>query len=416
MREALAQAQELVARCATAPAWSLSDAELIQTVSEVQRLARQVAATEAHLVREVDGRGLAKAHGATSTGRWLAGAANLTEQTANRLVKMAKRLDERPALDATVSAGRVNLEQAAAIVAVMADLPTDAGTTVMDAAEVLLIEQAELFAADDLKVLGRHILRQVDPELAERHERERLEKEERTAHEKRGLTLSSAGDGGIRLRGLLTREQAATVNAALDPLCSPRHTPDDTRTAAQRRVDALVDVCDLALRTEQLPDHGGERPHVAITVPLDMLRNELDAGTLDTGEPLTPGQVRRICCDAMILPAVLGGDGQVLDLGMTRRLFTGAVRRALVLRDGGCAFPNCSRPARWCQGHHIVSWLLGGPTNVDNGVLLCGFHHRQIHEGDWEVRLAADHLPEFVPPAFVDPLRRPQRNTYHRRR
>jgi hypothetical protein len=416
MREALAQAKALVAGCATAPAWPLSDAELIQAVTDVHRLARQVAATEVHLVRELDGRGLAKAHGATGTGRWLAGTTQLTEQTTNRLVKLAKRLDERPVLDAAASAGRVNLEQAAVIAAAVADLPADAGPTAVDAAEALLIEQAELFGADDLRLLGRHILHQVDPELAERHEREQMEKEERSAEQKRSLSMCSAGDGGVRLRGLLTREQAATVNAALDPLCSPRHTPDDTRTAAQRRCDALVDVCELALRTEHLPDHGGERPHVVITVSFDALRQELGAGTLDTGAPLTPGQVRRVCCDAMILPAVLGSDGQALDLGKTRRLFTGPVRRALVLRDGGCAFPNCSRPARWCEGHHILSWLFGGPTSVDNGVLLCGHHHRLVHQGDWQVRLAADGLPEFLPPTYVDPLCRPQRNTYHRRR
>jgi hypothetical protein len=114
-------------------------------------------------------------------------------------------------------------------------------------------------------------------------------------------------------------------------------------------------------------------------------------------------------------PPLLGGDGQVLDLGKSRRLFTGPLRRALVIRDGGCAFPGCDRPPRWCDGHHMQAASLGGPTSVDNGVLLCGFHHRLIHQGEWEVRLGRDRLPEFIPPAYLDPLRPPQRNTYHRR-
>jgi hypothetical protein len=110
---------------------------------------------------------------------------------------------------------------------------------------------------------------------------------------------------------------------------------------------------------------------VVVTVPFDVLRKELGLGMLDTGQPVSATQVRRMACDAMLIPAVLGGDGQVLDLGQARRLFTGPVRRALVLRDGGCAFPGCDRPARWCDGHHITSVLDGGPTDLDNGVLVC---------------------------------------------
>jgi hypothetical protein len=152
-----------------------------------------------------------------------------------------------------------------------------------------------------------------------------------------------------------------------------------------------------------------------VTVPFDVLTGQLGAGLLDTGEPITAEQVRRIACDAQILPAVLGSDGQVLDLGRSRRLFTGAIRRALVLRDGGCAFPGCDRPARWTEGHHIQPWPAGGPTTMDNGVLLCGHHHRAIHHDGWQVRLATDHRPEFLPPTHIDPHRQPRRNIYHRR-
>ena len=104
----------------------------------------------------------------------------------------------------------------------------------------------------------------------------------------------------------------------------------------------------------------------------------------------------------------------VLNLGRARRLFTGAVRRALILRDGGCAFPGCDRPHRWCDGHHLRAWADGGTTDLDNGVLLCRFHHRQIHHSGWDVRLGTDRKPEFLPPTHLDPLRRPRRNTHHR--
>jgi len=164
----------------------------------------------------------------------------------------------------------------------------------------------------------------------------------------------------------------------LDPLCKPRAADD--RSPGQRRADALEEVCKLALNTTEL----------------------------DTGERVSA---------TMLLPAVLGTAGQVLDLGRERRLFSGAIRRALMLRDGGCAFPACDRPARWCQGHHVVGWQDGGGTCLSNAVLLCGFHHRLIHQpAGWTVYIdPADGLPTFIPPPWVDPQQRPRRNRYHRR-
>jgi hypothetical protein len=141
----------------------------------------------------------------------------------------------------------------------------------------------------------------------------------------------------------------------------------------------------------------------------------LSVGALDNGELLSPATVRRIACDARIIPAVLGGDGAILDLGRGRRLWTHAVRAAIILRDGGCAFPGCDRPPQWCEVHHRVSWLLGGSTDLETGVLLCGAHHRLIHHSGWEILLGTDGRPDFIPPAHIDPLRKPRRNTFHRR-
>ncbi|MGW4679601.1 DUF222 domain-containing protein, partial [Micromonospora taraxaci] len=216
------------------------------------------------------------------------------------------------------------------------------------------------------------------------------------------------------LSGILDAEAAGLLRAAIDPLSAPSG-PDDTRCAGQRRHDALADVCRLALRTGELPDSGGDPAQVVVTTGYDALTRQLSAGALDIGLQLTPHTVRRLACDATILPAVLGGAGQVLDVGRQRRLVTGALRRALVLRDGGCAFPGCDRPPRWCAAHHIQHWADGGPTNLTNAVLLCGHHHRHIHHTDWTVRLGDNGRPEFVPPAWLDPDQVPRRNHYHRR-
>ena len=119
----------------------------------------------------------------------------------------------------------------------------------------------------------------------------------------------------------------------------------------------------------------------------------------DDGLTLSAMAVRRLACDAELIPAVLGSQGEVLDLGQTRRLVSAAQWRALVARDRHCAFPGCTRPAVMGHAHHIVHWADGGPTDLDNLVLLCGEHHRLIHDTPWQVRLnPTDRLPEFLPP------------------
>ncbi len=209
------------------------------------------------------------------------------------------------------------------------------------------------------------------------------------------------------------------LKAAIDPLCRPIPSgPDqgepDSRTPGQRRADALIDVCRLALKGESLPDSGGMRPQLNVTTRFDVLTKELSTGTLDMGGDLSPAAVRRLACDALILPAVLGTRSEVLDLGRERRLFTGAVRRAIMLRDGGCAFPGCDRPPRWCDVHHFRSWQHGGETCECNGLLLCSHHHHLVHQpGGWRI-IRQDDVFQFIPPAYVDPRQRPQRNIYHR--
>ncbi|MGC5018272.1 DUF222 domain-containing protein [Micromonospora sp. DT47] len=241
-----------------------------------------------------------------------------------------------------------------------------------------------------------------------------LDSEEARAARDRHLTLSDLHDGRFRLAGTLDAETAASLTSALAPLTTPAGS-DDSRTPGQRRHDALGDLCRLALRSEELPEHGGDAAQIVVTTSYDAVSRQLGVGSLDTGTALTPATVRRLACDAAVLPAVLGGNGKILDLGRQRRLITGPLRRALVLRDNGCAFPGCDRPPRWCDGHHVVHWADGGKTALRNSVLLCRHHHRQMHHSDWRVRIAADGRPEFVPPAWLDPQGVPRRNPYHRR-
>jgi hypothetical protein len=119
-------------------------------------------------------------------------------------------------------------------------------------------------------------------------------------------------------------------------------------------------------------------------------------------------------CDAKIVPVVLGGDSQPLDVGREKRTATLAQRKAVAARDGGCAHPGCNRPAHRCQIHHVRSWLDGGGTDIDNLVMLCRGHHVMVHQSGWVIRMNRGH-PEFVPPKWLDPSQTPRRQPPHPR-
>ena len=412
MREALEQLTTDTMKLAATRPWSLTDAELIDSIGPAYRHEQAAAAVTLHLVREIEARGIPAAERFRSTAGWLRSRLRIDPGPARERVVAATALDRRPALDDALCTGQVDVRQATTIANALDDLPAEVGDETITAAERTLIGFAGEFEPNRLRKLGGRILQHVAPEIADRIEREQLERAEARAHAKRSFTLGMPQDGRVRLSGSLSIEDAAIVSAALDPLCVPR--PDD-RSPGQRRADALVDVCQLALRTRDLPDNGGAPPQLAVTVPFDVLTQQLTTATLDNGERLAPTTVRRLACDAQILPIVLGGAGQVLDAGRARRLATGPVRRALVIRDRGCAFPSCDRPPRWCDAHHLQPWSKGGATALNNLVLLCRHHHRTIHDGNWQVRLDTNGLPEFIPPPWTDPRQAPRRNSYHQR-
>ncbi len=136
-------------------------------------------------------------------------------------------------------------------------------------------------------------------------------------------------------------------------------------------------------------------------------------GSLMFTGPITASTIRKLACDADIIPVVLGGDGQVLDIGRASRVFPPHIRKALTARDQGCAFPQCTIPAPWCEAHHIDYWSRGGNTGTDNGTLLCSHHHHLIHKEQWSIRMRSG-IPWFIPPPHVDPGRAPRRNRYFR--
>lgn len=174
--------------------------------------------------------------------------------------------------------------------------------------------------------------------------------------ESRYLTMNATIDGMVHLDGMLDGESAATVDAALLPLMSNADDGDD-RTRAQRRVDALAELAGLALSFGDLPEHCGERPQVMVTIPFDELRIGIEKAHVGhatlNGRAITPNTARMIACDANIIPAVLGGQGEVLDLGRAQSTWSRAQRRARRVEDRGCTWPRCQAGLERCQIHHI---------------------------------------------------------------
>ena len=215
------------------------------------------------------------------------------------------------------------------------------------------------------------------------------EAEVRRAH--RSLVKGPGPVGMSRYTLVLDEEGAAVVDAAVDALAKPRRDADtgelDSRTPAARRADALLD---LVSRAVSAPDGVPRqaKTSLVVTIGLDALQGRCrGAGMTMDDEAFTVGTVRRLACDAQVIPVVLGTRGEILDQGMARRLFDRAQIRNLWLRDGGCTFPGCSKPAAWTDAHHLVHWADGGPTDLDNAALLCRAHHSIVHTHRYGARI-----------------------------
>jgi hypothetical protein len=381
--------------------FEVADSDLLDLVARLGRAGSRLSAVRLGGVAETERRQAARRVGARSTGSWLQGQ-GMRAGAAHREVALAGALGELAATREALGTGAITPDHAQVVAATMQALSDEVDDAGRARAERSLLDRAERMDPTRLAKEAPGVARRVDP-----HAAARLAARERDAKDRRHLALTRTHDGAVALSGLLDPEGAATLSAALDPLAAPApSTADgpDPRRPGQRLADALVELARRSLHHGgggRLPDAGGDRPQLVVTMTLDQLRAghdavvRLDGGLV--GEPLSGAAARRIACDAQVIPAVLGGDSEILDLGRGRRTASAAQRRALRLRDGGCVGEGCDRPPAWCEPHHIVHWADGGPTDIGNLVLLCTTHHELVHHGGWTVRFtgsrAAMHPP-----------------------
>ncbi|MEH3130652.1 MAG: DUF222 domain-containing protein [Mycolicibacterium neoaurum] len=215
------------------------------------------------------------------------------------------------------------------------------------------------------------------------------------------MTLVQNGEG--RFEAILDLDVGTgdELCAALDPLCRPVPLPDgspDPRPINTRRAEAIGQVLRTYLSQSRRPMSGGVLPHVTLIRPVHPGVSGGAVDRLGFAGPVSAATADLIACDSTLTSVVVDHTGVPLDVGRAERLFTPAIRKALGVRDGGCAHPGCGRPVSWCDAHHIQPWSAGGATSVDNGVLLCRLHHSLIHHGGWRVYLGRDRHPWFIPP------------------
>src|SRR6266536_1477831 len=415
---AVADLEAILDGCADARLWSLSVKELDDLLPRAHALLARITGTLVlPLIREADARGAHREYDAPSTAEWIRYLLRIPHRQAKQLTGLARAVEgDLTATAAALAAGRISLDHAQVIDESVAGLPDQVEAGGADAAEEHLLDAAADHDPRALHRIGRRIVEVIDPDHGDELLRRQLDRADRQAEETRELHGIPSG-GRIRLAGWLDNEGWQILRTALDPLAAPR--PADTgqpdpRPYPRRMADALVELADRALRGGDLPTQGGEKPTLILTLDYTKLAAEAGTGTLDTGDHLPAGTVRRLACDAKIIPAVLGGPSQPLDLGRAQRTVTAALRRALVLRDAGCTFPGCDLPPGWCDAHHLLSWANGGPPDLLNTVLLCPRHHHTAHHQNWTIRTAADGLPEFAPPPGIDPHQRPRRHDRHK--
>ncbi len=344
---------------------------------------------------------------------WLARTTTMSPSQAAGMVRTARLLHTHlTATKVALARGEIAARHSAAVVSAVSRV----GLVHAEQAEPVLLDLARRADPQAVRAAGRYLHEVLDPVGAERASCAEVDR--------RGVSFSIS-DGRGYLDGVLDPESTETLQSALMALMAPG--PHDQRTVTQRRADALVDLARRALDSGQLPgvDGTAQRPHVAFVVDAETLLLGLDATTAPdrghgtasgggsvvatlpwTGTPLGRNAVRRLTCDARLTPVLAKlldtgsnrgrtGVWLPLNVGRAARTVTPAQATALRVRDGGCIIPGCARGHAYTHAHHVRHWADGGPTDLNNLVLLCGHHHRALHHGHWTITIGSNQSAAF---------------------
>ncbi|GAA1159708.1 hypothetical protein GCM10009583_32770 [Ornithinicoccus hortensis] len=421
--EAMVAGVEAALGAVSRQAWAGLEAPAVRALyARLSRVAEQVSAHKMAAARVLETAGTAKAEGAASTGSLLGADFGGDRREGDELVRLGDTLQQARA-DATedaFGAGQITRAQAGVIGKILKDLPQDVTPEEREAAETTLLGQAGTMSLRDLRARGDRISEvfRATPEQTDADEEQIVARRERRARSLTTFWMRETGEGTYQGGFTIPTVQGELLKTILDAVASPRrnhlHTttptggpggsdgpggPGDDRSYPQKLGQAFCALIEHT-PTDGFVQSGGSTAVVAVSLSQEKLATGTGCGTTSTGIRLTAGQIRRLACTQQILPQVFDGKSLPLDHGTLRRLFSKHQRIGIGQRDQGCAMPGCDRPPGWCEFHHAGNpWSTGGETNLDQGVMLCAFHHHLIHDQHWQIRFhPGDGIPEFRAP------------------
>jgi hypothetical protein len=420
----LQQATALLAAVCAVPAETLGDDRLIARLETAEQLGRFADALRISIAAEVAVRsrhelgaaGLSYRMGQRRPAHLIEQITRVAPSEAGRRMKLGAMVRPRAALDGTplpplyshvaaaLTRGEIGTDAAAMITQNLQQAAERCAPDDLFEAERCLVERALEDSADLIGVQARLWRDTLDADGAEpRDEDLRMRREVKLGRERDGMTpLYGQLDpvGAERFRTMIDSYSA--------PGCSPRFQEEsdddslpDTRTPGQRNCDILLGVITAGMFADTTI------PKSKSTIVLTLRATDFVSGTgvawmSGAQEPISAKHARELSCDAEIRLMRLGDRGEILSLGLPRRLFTPAQRLALTVRDGGCIWPNCDAPPAWCDAHHVINWSWGGPTDLSNGALLCPAHHHMLHNSDFKLVMRRG-IPHLIPPPRLNP-------------
>lgn len=413
----------------------LTDEQSCERAAVVEEAGRLIdamrVASAADLARrsrpELGEAGLARRHGCRTAAQLLERIARVSGREAARRAHLGAVLAPRCALDgsplpaqfaiagAAVESGQIGLDAAWAITRALGQAAAKASPIDLEAAEESLVAAAHSDSADLVAVQARLWREALDPDGAEPREED--------LRARRELRLGREIDGMTPFHGLADPTAAAIMRAALSERTSPYRQPrfveegdpdvdceglgvfgEDRRTRPQKSFDAFIGLLQAGIRADaQATGSLHSVATVNVVVSLDHLASGVGHAFLDdVEEAISAATAQEIACDAGYRLHVTGRNGEPLFQGDRKRFFTAAQRRSLAVRDGGCVWPQCTSPPSWTHAHHVIPVSEGGPTDIDNGTLLCPYHHHLLHRGEYRMRMSRGQ-PELLAPRWIDP-------------
>ncbi|MER6974645.1 HNH endonuclease [Nocardioides sp. NPDC000445] len=352
---------------------------------------------------------IAEETGAKDASGWMRAELLVDKAVARSQIKLAAAVTKYGLVADGLAEGVVSQDKARVITQALDKIETDpvASSEDLVLAEKLLVDYATRLTANELRIVGRRILREIDPARFEEAEAKALLAEEERAQQKTALRVWDNHDGTVGFDGVLPTSIGMRFKRLVEAWAQPRKQqlvakgaplPPWERLMGQG-FSRLLETVDPAA----LPRHGGDATTINVVISLEELRKDLGIATLGydetNGATISAAEARKLACNATIIPWVLGGDSEVLDAGRGSRFFQPIQRKALRLQQKCCQAEGCDMPPEWCDAHHLDPWAAGGKTDLKDGALLCPHHHRLAH--------APGYTHERLPDGTIRFTRRP---------